>query len=113
MKVMRENDDPRLEAYVLVTVEAGKTRSIVRAISDLQFPGCRVVTVEPVFGKFDIIVRIEGQDIESLGRAMFEGIQDLLGVNEVVPSLCVKEIPAVQVKPSERAATQIVSANHN
>jgi hypothetical protein len=113
MKIMREHDDPRLQAYVLVTVEPGKTQSIVGAISDLQFPGCKVVTVEPVFGKFDIIVRIEGQDIESLGRAMFDGVQDVLGVNEAVPSLCVEEIPAPQVKASERAATHIVSVNHN
>lgn len=110
---MRENDDYRRTAYVFVTTQPGKTRSVVRGIAGLQFSGCRTLTVEPVIGEFDVIVKIEGQDIDSLARALFCGIQDMPGVTEVVASLCVDEIPTPRATPCELAAPNVVSVAHN
>jgi len=109
---MHEPDGRPLRSYVFVTTEAGKTRTVVRGISDLEFPGCRILTVEPVIGEYDIIVKIEGQDIDSMARVAFYGIQEVSGVLDVVASCCVDESHAPQLKPSGRRAPDVVSVTH-
>ena len=109
---MREKDSHPLTSYILVTTEAGKTRTALRGISDLELPGCRILTVEPVIGEYDIIAKIEGQDIASLARVMFYGIQEVSGVLDVVASCCVDEGRAPQPKPSGRVAADVISVTH-
>lgn len=102
-----------LRSYIFVTTEPGKTRTVVRGISHLEFAGCRVLTVEPVIGEYDIIAKIEGQDIDSMARVIFYGIQEVSGVRDVVASCCVAESHAPQLQPSGRRAPDVVSVTHH
>jgi ketopantoate reductase len=77
-----------LTSYVFVTTEAGRTRTALVGIRQLVFPGCEVLTVEPVIGGYDIIAKLEAQDIDSLGRAIFYGIQEVPGVLDVEVTMC-------------------------
>jgi DNA-binding Lrp family transcriptional regulator len=79
-------------SYIFVTIEPGKTRTALRGISALEFSGCRILTVEPVIGEYDIIAKIEGQDIDSIARVIFYGIQEVSGVLDVVASCCVERV---------------------
>ena len=97
---------PRL-SYVLITTEPGRTRAAARGIADLRFSGCRVQAVDLVLGEFDIIAKLEAQDIESLGHAMFNRIQEVHGVLEVVAACCVDEPCVPQPKRSARVATDV------
>jgi hypothetical protein len=77
-----------LAPYVLVTTQSGKTRTALVRIWQLAFPGCKVLTVEPVMGGPYIIARIEATIIDFLARAVFYGIQEVPGVLDVEVSLC-------------------------
>jgi DNA-binding Lrp family transcriptional regulator len=78
-------------AYVLIATEPGKARAVAGAISGLRFSGCKVFAVDLVVGPFDIIAKLQAQDIETLGRAMFCGIREIPGVLEVVASCCIHD----------------------
>jgi DNA-binding Lrp family transcriptional regulator len=85
---MNENNGHPLRAYVFVNTEAGKTRTVVRGISELRLPRCRILTVEQVIGGCDIIAKIETPDLDSLARAITDGIREVDGVVDVVASWC-------------------------
>jgi DNA-binding Lrp family transcriptional regulator len=85
---VQNRDGSLLTSYVLVTTEAGKTRTALVGIRRFEFPGCKVLTVEPVIGGPDIIAKIEALSIDSLARAICYGIQEVPGVLDVEVSLC-------------------------
>jgi len=85
---MNETDGYPLRSYVFVTAEVGKTRTALHGISELELPGCRILTVEQVIGGCDIIAKIETPDLDSLARAITDGIREVPGVLDVIASWC-------------------------
>ena len=111
---MPETDGYPLSSYVFVTTEAGRTRTVVRAIAELEFAGCRILTAEQVIGGYDIIARVETPDLDVLARLITDGIREVPGVLDVVASWCCdgREVP--QPEPSARlGALDVVSVTHN
>lgn len=105
---MPETDGYPLSSYVFVTTEAGRTRTALRGIADLELPGCRMLTVEQVIGRYDIIARIETPDIDSLARAITDGIREVPGVLVVVASWCCDGLDVAQREPFSRLGTNDV-----
>jgi DNA-binding Lrp family transcriptional regulator len=111
---VRETDTHPLTSYIFVTTAVGNTRTALRGIADLDLAGCRILTVEQVIGGYDIIAKIETPDIDSLARAITDGIREVPGVLDVVASRCCdgREVP--QPEPSARlGALDVVSITHN
>jgi len=77
-----------LRSYLFVTTEPGTTALAVRRISEVSLPGCRVLAVDQVIGGFDIIAKVETTDLDSLARAITDGIRELPGVVDVRASWC-------------------------
>ena len=65
-----------VEAFVLVQSDAGQAG---RVTEDLRkIPG--VASVKTVTGPFDIIVRIEAEDVDLLGKLVVSALHDVDGV---------------------------------
>lgn len=72
--------DDMVEAYVLVQSEAGR---VVRVTEDLRMiPD--VISVETVTGPYDLVVRIEADDVDLLGKLVVGRIHAVDGITRTL-----------------------------
>lgn len=76
-----------MRAYVLVEAAVGKAKVVYDAVKGLHVPDTQVALVDVVTGPFDVIVLIEADDLDRLGRAVSEGIQRIDGVQRTTTCL--------------------------
>jgi DNA-binding Lrp family transcriptional regulator len=77
-------------AYVLIEAAVGKAKPVAEAISGIGFPNARIVTVDAVTGPYDVIALLEADDLDHLGTAITDGIQQVDGVQRTTTCLVVK-----------------------
>ena len=63
-------------AYVLINVLPGRTSDVVRALSEIK----QIKTIDPCWGKSDIIVVVEVADQDALTRLVLSRIHEIEGV---------------------------------
>jgi DNA-binding Lrp family transcriptional regulator len=63
-------------AYVLIEAASGRIGSIIEALRRIP----EVVACDAVTGQYDVIARIEADDINALGRVSYAKIQMIDGV---------------------------------
>jgi nitrate reductase NapAB chaperone NapD len=63
-------------AYVLINVLPGRTSDVVRALSEIK----QIKTIDPCWGKPDIIVVVEVTDQDALTRLVLSRIHEIEGV---------------------------------
>lgn len=76
-------------AYVLIEAEVGKAKAVAGGVQSLAFPDAKVVSVDAVTGPFDVIALIESDDLDKVGRAITDGIQQVQGVQRTTTCLVV------------------------
>jgi DNA-binding Lrp family transcriptional regulator len=69
-----------VQAYILIQAEVGKSRDVAHAIRDI--PG--VVRVDAVTGPYEVVVLVEGPDMDELGRLVVGRIQLVPGITRTV-----------------------------
>jgi len=62
--------------FVLITTEPHKEKDVYLALRDLD----GVQEPLPLFGEYDIIVRVEGPDMDTIGRLVCDKIRTMDGV---------------------------------
>lgn len=77
-------------AYVLIEAAVGKAKSVAQGVQNLQLTDSRVVSVDAVTGPFDVIALLESDDLDKVGRAITEGIQQVDGVQRTTTCLVVQ-----------------------
>jgi DNA-binding Lrp family transcriptional regulator len=77
-------------AYVLIESAVGKAKGVAEGVQKLQFGDARIVSVDAVTGPFDVIAMIESDDLDKVGRAITEGIQQVDGVQRTTTCLVVQ-----------------------
>jgi DNA-binding Lrp family transcriptional regulator len=77
-------------AYVLIEAAVGKAKSVAEGVQNLQLTESRVVSVDAVTGPFDVIALLESDDLDKVGRAITEGIQQVDGVQRTTTCLVVQ-----------------------
>jgi DNA-binding Lrp family transcriptional regulator len=65
-------------AYVLINVLPGRTSEVVRALSGIK----QVKTIDPCWGKPDIIVVVEVSDQDALTNLVLKRIHEIDGVSQ-------------------------------
>ena len=65
-------------AYVLINVQPGRTSDVVRALSAIK----QIKTIDPCWGKPDIIVIAEVSDQDALTRLVLSRIHEIDGVSQ-------------------------------
>lgn len=78
------------KGIIHITTQVGKAKSVFEAIQSGKFTGCHVVDVFSVTGEYDVIVIVEGQDTDHIGKCVLEGIQTIPGIERTSTSLVVK-----------------------
>jgi DNA-binding Lrp family transcriptional regulator len=69
-----------VEAIVLVQAEVGESSAVAAAIAQLG----GVAKADVVTGPYDVIVRVEAENIDELGRMVLSRIQSVKGVTRTI-----------------------------
>jgi DNA-binding Lrp family transcriptional regulator len=77
-------------AYVLIESEVGKAKSVADGLKKLEFSDTRVVSVDAVTGPFDVIALLEADDLDNVGRAITDAIQQVDGVQRTTTCLVIR-----------------------
>ena len=73
------------KSFVLIEVEVGKARHVTTAIQKVS--GVR--SVDQVTGPYDIIVVLEGQDLNAVGDLLHGKIHPIPGIIRIVTCLAI------------------------
>lgn len=79
-----------MRAYVLIESAVGKAKAVGEGVKKLNLADARVLSVDAVTGPFDVIALLESDDLDKLGRAITDGIQQVDGVQRTQTCLVVK-----------------------
>jgi len=79
-----------MRAYVLIESVVGKANTVAEGVTKLRFADAKVVSVDAVTGPFDVIALLESNDLDKLGRAITDGIQQVDGVQRTTTCLVVR-----------------------
>ena len=77
-------------AYILIEAAVGKAKPVAEGISGASFANARIVTVDAVTGPYDVIAVLEAEDLDHLGTAITDGIQQVDGVQRTTTCLVVR-----------------------
>lgn len=78
-----------VRGYVLVEAGVGKARSVGEEVMKISTPEVKVLYVDTVTGPYDVIVQLEADDLDKLGRAITDGVQRIEGVQRTTTCLAV------------------------
>jgi DNA-binding Lrp family transcriptional regulator len=78
-----------IRGYILVQTEVGRTQAVGRAMRDARPKNARVIAVDTVTGPYDVIVQLEADDLDELGKAITENLQNVDGVQRTTTCLAV------------------------
>ncbi len=72
-------------AYILIETSVGKTRDVVSVLKGLE----GIKSVDPVTGPYDVIVVVEGKDLNSIGELVTGKVHPIVGVTRTVTCLAI------------------------
>ncbi len=72
-------------AYILIETSVGKTRDVVAVLKGLE----GIKSVDPVTGPYDVIVVVEGKDLNSIGELVTGKVHPIVGVTRTVTCLAI------------------------
>ncbi len=67
-------------AYILIQAEVGRSAQIATAIRAVE----GVLSAEDVTGPYDVIVRVEAETVDDLGRLVVDRVQTVDGVTRTL-----------------------------
>ena len=73
-------------AYILINVQPGQTSSVVKALSNIK----EIITIDPCWGKPDIITVVEVSDQDELTQLVLSRIHNIEGVTQTDTHLVYK-----------------------
>ena len=59
-----------VRGYILIEAEVGHAKSVGEAVTALNHADARVASVDTVTGPYDVIVQLEADDLDKLGKAI-------------------------------------------
>lgn len=78
-----------VRGYILVETEVGRTQAVGRAMRDLESELATVSAVDTVTGPYDVIVQLDAEDLDQLGKCITEELQAVAGVQRTTTCLAV------------------------
>jgi len=69
-----------VHAYILVQTEVGRAAAVAKEIGGIT----GVASAEDVTGPYDVIVRAEADDMDSLGRMVVAKVQSVQGITRTL-----------------------------
>ncbi len=62
--------------FALLTISPLNEKAVYEALRNIE----QVIEIHPLFGEYDILVKIESKDIDSIGETVIKKIRSLKGV---------------------------------
>ena len=69
-----------VNAYILIQTEVGKAAQVTEQVRGIE----GVVAVDPVTGRYDVVARAEGVDLDLLAKGTVMPMQDLEGITRTL-----------------------------
>jgi DNA-binding Lrp family transcriptional regulator len=69
-----------VRAYVLISAHTGKALEVVTSLTG----GTGILQVDAITGEYDVIARVEADDLPSLGRLIIEKVQSSKSVFKTI-----------------------------
>lgn len=69
-----------VKAYILIQTEVGKAAPVAHEIASM--PG--VLSADDVTGPYDVIVRVEAESMDALGRMVAAQVQSVAGITRTL-----------------------------
>ena len=69
-----------VQAYILIQTEVGRAADVAEAIRQIE----GVAMAEDVTGPYDVITRVQSQDVDALGRLVIAKVQDVEGITRTL-----------------------------
>ena len=69
-----------VSAYILIQVDVGKSTAVSKGVAAI--PG--VISAEEVTGPYDVIVKVESESLDTLGRNVVSRIQLVEGITRTL-----------------------------
>lgn len=79
-----------VRGYVLIETAVGTAHRVGESILKLKHPDAKVTSVDTVTGPYDVIVQLEADDLDKLGRCITQAVQKVEGVTRTNTCLAVK-----------------------
>jgi len=78
-----------IRSFVLIETAVGRTRAVAEVIRDVRSVHATITAVDTVTGPFDVIVQVQAEDLDRLGRAITDDIATVAGVQRTTTCLAV------------------------
>ncbi len=78
-----------IRGYVLVETEVGRTQAVGLELRHLTSETAKVIAVDTVTGPFDVIVQLEADDLDRLGKCITDEVQQIDGIQRTTTCLAV------------------------
>ncbi len=78
-----------IRGYVLVETEVGRTQAVGAELRRLSSGTAQVLAVDTVTGPFDVIVQLEADDLDRLGKCITDEVQQIDGIQRTTTCLAV------------------------
>ncbi len=69
-----------VHAYILVQTEVGRAAAVAEEVGEIS----GVLSAEDVTGPYDVIVRAQADDVDSLGRLVVAKVQAVQGITRTL-----------------------------
>lgn len=69
-----------VQAYILIQTEVGKAASVAHEIAEID----GVLVADDVTGPYDVIVRVEAESMDALGRMVAARVQSVAGITRTL-----------------------------
>ncbi len=79
-----------VRAYILIQCDAARAGAVSGGLKNLAVSHAKVLSADTASGPFDVIALLESPDLDGLGRAVSEGIQQINGVRRTVTCVVMK-----------------------
>jgi len=71
-----------IQAYILINTKPGKEEEILEKIGKIN--GLKVVDASLVYGEYDIVLKVEADNLEQLRNAVVSNIRKIEGVERTI-----------------------------
>ena len=78
-----------IRGYILIETEVGRTQAVGSAVREMNSAFAKVNAVDTVTGPYDVIVQLEADDLDLLGKCITADIQGIAGVQRTTTCLAV------------------------
>ena len=71
-----------IQAYILINARPGKEEEVLEKIKEIE--GLKVIDYSLVYGEYDIVVKVEVENLEKLRNIIISNIRKIEGVEKTI-----------------------------